>query len=349
MPKLKIAQIAPLWFSIPPKKYGGTERIISFLTEQMTERGHKVSLFAPKSSKTKANLVSIIKKGVIEAGGRWNTYYWNVLNHSLAFEKAKDFDVIHCHWEIMGTYFQRFVKTPVVHTLHNIPGKGNMMWNVFKAYQKDANLVFISESERKNSPIKFKNNWIIYNGIDLKPFKFNPKPRNHYVWVARVCKEKGIENAIKIAQKTGIKLLMAGQIQHQHKPYFNEKVKPHLNSKIRFVGELNQKKLAKFYANAKACLYPIEWEEPFGLVMAESMACGTPVIAFKRGSVPELIKHGKTGFIVKTNSEAVEAVKKIEDISRYECRDHIEDNFTLEKMADDYEKLYYKLAKRKKK
>ncbi len=283
MRKLRIAQVAPMWFAVPPKKYGGTERIISFLSEKLTERGHKVTLFAPGDSKTKAKLVSLIKKGVIPAGGRWTQYFWNVLNHSYAFEHAKDFDVIHCHWELMGTYWQRFVKPPVVHTLHNIPTKKNGMWQVYKHFEKDANLVFISKSEKRNAVVKPKNSWIIYNGIDLSPFKFNAKPKDHYIWVARVAKEKGVENVIKIAQKTGIKVLMAGQVQHQHQKYFEEKVKPHLNSKIKFIGELTQKELGKFYGQAKALLYPIEWEEPFGLVMAESMACGTPVIAFKRG------------------------------------------------------------------
>jgi len=346
MKKLKIAQVAPLWFSVPPLKYGGTERIISFLSEKLTEKGHRVSLFATANSKTKAKLISLRKKGVIEAGGRWNAYYWNVLNHSMAFEKAEQFDIIHCHWEIMGTYFQRFVKTPVLHTLHNIPGPKNPMWTVFKHYQKDANLVFISQREKKNAVIKGRNNWVIYNGIDLKPFKFNAKPKNHFIWVARVCPEKGIENAIKIAKKAKVKLLMAGQIQAHHQDYFNKKIKPQLGRNIKFIGELNQDKLAVFYRQAKGLLYPINWQEPFGLVIVESMAAGTPVIAFRKGSVPELIKNNKNGFIVNNIAQGAQAVKEIESINRADCRKHIEDNFTIDKMVDNYEKLYYKLLKK---
>lgn len=347
MKKLRIAQIAPLWFSIPPKKYGGIERIIAFLCNGLVDKGHKVTLFAPGDSKTKAKLVAPVKIGVKEMGAKWNAYWWNNLIHSMAFENAKDFDIIHCHWIIMGAYFQRMVKNPVLHTQHNIPPTGSLRWKTYEHYKNDLNLVFISKSERNNAPIKFKNNWIIYNGIDLSPFKFNAKPQDHFVWVARICPAKGPETAIKIAKKAGVKLLLAGQIQKQHQEYFRTRIKPHLNSQIKFVGELTQKQLGSFYGKAKALLYPIDWEEPFGLVMAESMACGTPVIAFNRGSVPELIEHNKTGFIVDTISEAVKAVKKIDQIDRADCRAHVENLFSKQKMVDEYEKLYYKLiAKR---
>ncbi len=348
MRKLRIAQAAPLWFPIPPKKYGGSERIISFLTERLTEKGHKVTLFAPGDSKTKAKLVAPVKKGVIAMGAKWGAYWWNNLVHSMAFERAEEFDIIHCHWGIMGAYFQRICKKPVVvHTMHNIPKAPHRRWQVFNFYRNDLNLVFISKSEMKNAPLKFKNSWVIYNGIDLAPFRFNPKPRDHFIWIARVCPAKGPETAIKIAKRAGVKLLLAGQIQAQHKEYFKERIKPLLGSKIKYVGELSQKALNKFYREAKACLYPIDWEEPFGLVMVESMACGTPVIAFKRGSVPEVIAHGKTGFIVKNATGAVQALKKINQIKREDCRKWVEQKFTKETMVDEYEKLYYKLIARK--
>ncbi len=346
MRKLRIAQVAPLWFSIPPKKYGGIERIISFLSDGLVQKGHQVTLFASGDSKTKAKLIAPVKKGVKEMGVKWNAYWWNNLVHSMAFERAKEFDIIHCHWIIMGAYFQRLVKTPVLHTMHNIPQESHLRWKVFEYYKNDLNLVFISKSERKNTPIRLKNSWIIYNGIDLTPFKFNAKPQDHFIWVARICPAKGPQNAIKIAKKAGVKLLLAGQIQKQHQEYFKTKIKPHLSSRIKYVGELTQKQLVSFYGRGKATLYPIEWEEPFGLVMAESMACGTPVIAFRRGSVPELIDDGKTGFIAKTISEAVKAVKKIDQIDRVDCRSRIENLFSKEKMVDEYEKLYYQILKR---
>lgn len=346
MQKLRIAQVAPLWFAIPPKKYGGSERIISFLTEEFTRRGHKVTLFASGDSKTKAKLVPLVEKGVFSLGEKWEAYWWNNLVHSAAFEKAEEFDIIHCHWGIMGAYFQRLVKTPVVHTMHNIPKDSHLRWEVFKYYKDDLNLIFISESERKNAPLRFKNSWVVYNGIDISPFRFNPKPKNHFIWIARVCPAKGIENAIKIAKKTGVELLLAGQIQPHHQEYFKTVIKPQLNFKIKYIGEISQKELSRFYREAKACLYPIEWEEPFGLVMAESMACGTPVIAFNRGAVPEVIEDGKTGFVVKNIPEAIKAMKKINQIDRRACRKRVEENFCIKEMADNYEKVYYEIIAR---
>lgn len=348
MKKLRIAQIAPLWFSVPPKKYGGVERIAAFLCDGLTKKGHKVTLFASGDSKTKAKLVPLIEKGVIPSGGYWGDYWWNPFNHSVAFGMAKDFDIIHCHWGIMGAYFQQFVKTPVIYTMHNISPAGDLRWKVFDYYKKELNLVFISKSEKKSSPIRFKNSWIIYNGIDMKPFKFNPKPKDHLIWIARVHKEKGIENAIEIAKKTKHKLIMAGQIQPQMKKYFEKKIKPLLGTKIKFIGELSQEQLPAFYGQAKACLYPIEWEEPFGLVMVESMAAGTPVIGFKRGAVPEVIKDGKTGFVVDTVPQAIEALGKIGQIERADCHKRVEENFSSQKMVDEYEKVYFEILRKQK-
>jgi glycosyltransferase involved in cell wall biosynthesis len=347
MKKLKIAQIAPLWFSIPPKKYGGIERIISFLTEDLVRRGHKVTLFASGDSKTKARLISLTKRSIIDRGVRWTDYWWNIFNHSVAFEKANEFDIIHCHWEMLGGFFQRFSKTPVLHTLHNIPSSETVRWETYKHYKNDLNLVFISKSERRNAPIKFKNSWIIYNGINTSQFKFNPHPKDHFIWIARVSRIKGTREAIEIAKKAGVKLLLAGQIQPQEQEYFNKEIKPELNQQIQYLGELSQEKLSSFYGSAKGCLYPIDWEEPFGLVMVEAMACGTPVIVFDRGSAREVIKDKKTGFIVKDINEAVKAVKKINQIKRSDCRRWVEDNFSKEKMVDDYERLYYKIINKK--
>ncbi|OIO46317.1 glycosyl transferase [bacterium (Candidatus Gribaldobacteria) CG23_combo_of_CG06-09_8_20_14_all_37_87_8] len=348
MKKLKIAQVAPLWFAVPPKKYGGTERIVSFLTEGFHEKGHDVTLFASGDSKTKAKLVPFVKKGLMEMGMQWGHYWWNLLHYSDVFQKANQFDIIHCHWEMMGTYFQRFVKTPVIHTLHNTPTDKNPFWKVYDYFKNDANLAYISKSEKNKAKVKVKNSFVVYNGMDMDPFYFNPTPKDYFVWVARVSPEKGIETAIKIAKKAGVKLLMAGQIQPQREKYFKEKIKPHLNKNIRFLGELTLKELVDLYAGAKALLYPIDWEEPFGLVMTEAMACGTPVIAYNRGSVPEIVIHGKTGFVVKDVREAIAAVKKIDQIKREDCRERVLKNYTKEIMVNNYEKLYYKLLANKK-
>lgn len=343
MRKLRIAQIAPLWYPIPPKQYGGIERIISFLTEELVKKGHKVTLFASKDSKTKAKLIPLSEKGTISLGVGWHDYWWNLFCHSKAFERASDFDIIHCHWGIMGGFFQKIVKTPVLHTMHNIFSPLDPRWKIFKHYKNDLNLVFISKSERKDAPLRFKNNWIVYNGIDVSQFKFNPKPKKHFIWIARVCDVKGTKEAIKIAKRAKVKLLLAGQLQPHHQEYFEKEIKPELNSQIKYIGEISQKKVSKFYGSAKACLYPIKWEEPFGLVMTESMVCGTPVIVFDRGSAKEVVKDGKTGFIVKNISEAVEAIKKIDQIDRMACRKRVENLFSYQRMVSDYEKVYQEI------
>lgn len=353
--KLRVAQIAPLWFSVPPKKYGGTERIISYLTEGLVKRRHKVTLFAPGTSKTKAKLVSVTKKGLISQKISWHDWWWNSFNYSLAFERASEFDIIHSHWTPLGMYFQRFVKTPVLHTFHNIPKKTDKRWPILTHYQKDSKVVFISKKQRQNSPIRFKREWLVYNGIDISQFKFNEKPENYFIWIGRICEDKGTRTAVEVAKKIGIRLLLAGQLQPEYKDYFEKEIKPYLGAKIKYIGELSQNQLSSFYGKAQAFLYPIEWQEPFGLCIVEAQACGTPVIAFNRGSAKEVIKNRKTGLVVpffdqkkrKNIKGLIGAVKKIDKIKRKDCRRWVEKKWTLEKMVGNYEKIYHKLTKKK--
>ena len=340
---LKIAQIAPLWFPIPPKKYGGTERIISYLTEELTKRGHRVTLFASADSKTKAKLASVSKKGLVSRKIPWDDWCWNNFNYSLVFKEAKKFDIIHSHWTPLGIFFEQFVKTPVLHTFHNTPIKTDHRWQILKYYKKDSNVVFVSRKQKRNAPFSFKNQWVVYNGVDFSQFKFKKEPKDHLVWIGRISKKKGIENAILAAKKSKKKILLAGQIQPKEKDYFEKRIKPHLSKKVKYVGELSQKDLSDFYGPAKVLLYPIEWEEPFGLVVIEAMACGTPVIAFKKGSMPEIIKNGKTGFLVQDVPQMIKAIKNIDRIKREDCRKRVEKYFNYKKMVDNYEKIYYQL------
>lgn len=346
MKKLRIAQVAPLWYSVPPEKYGGIERIISFITEELVKRGHDVTLFASGNSKTKAKLHSVVEQNIYSMKVKWSDYWWNSFNHSVAFENEKDFDIIHCHWEIMGAFFQKL--TPMrrgLYTFHNIPGKDSSKHKIYKYYEDTIKAIFISQSEKRNSKVKFKENWVVYNGIDISQFKFNPKPEDHFIWIARICRAKGTKEAILAAKKAGVKLVLAGQLQDHHKSYFEKEIKPLLGPDIKYVGELSQDELSDFYGSAKGCLYPIDWEEPFGLIMAESMACGTPVLVYDRGSAREVIEDKKTGFIVNSEDELVKAMGKIDQIKREDCRKRVEDNFTLETMVDEYEKVYYEIMK----
>ena len=352
MKKLKIAQVAPLWFSIPPEKYGGIERIVHSLTEELVKRGHQVTLFASGDSKTKAKLVSVTPKSLIKAGYSWQDPFWNLENLSTAFKMAEKFDIIHSHLDLWALPFQDLTRVPVLHTLHNQLYKASITregerkptrLEIFEKHKKETLAVFISKSERKQSAVRFPKNWVIYNGINITQFKFNPKPKSHFIWIARIDPFKGIENAIRATEILDVELLLAGRLDPARKKYFETKIRPHLSRKIRYLGELPQEELSDFYGQAKACLYPIEWEEPFGLIMVEAMATGTPVIAYRRGSVPEIVKNGETGFVVENIEEMVEAMKKIDEIDRAKCRQRVEKYFSYQKMVDEYEKLYYSL------
>lgn len=350
---LRIAQVAPLWFSIPPKGYGGIERVVSMLTEELVRRGHEVTLFASPGSKTSAKLISVFDKSLTEANVSWSNPVWNLRNLSIAFEMADRgaFDIIHSHLDLWALFFQNLVNIPSVHTMHNPLYRTNAdatkddRLRLFTEEANRTNLVFISKSAQELAMVSLPKSRVIYNGIDLNHFNFNKNGGDHFIWIARVNKHKGIENAIAAAEKIGAKLLLAGRTDPTQKEYFEQIIKPHLNEKIQYVGELKDDELSDFYGNAKALLYPIEWEEPFGLVVAEAMACGTPVIAYRLGSMEELIKDGKSGFVVDSDIEKlVEAMKKIDRLDRIMVRRHVEENFSKERMVDEYEKLYYELC-----
>lgn len=365
MKKLKIAQLAPLWVPVPPKKYGGIERVAHYLTEELVKRGHEVTLFASGDSKTSAKLVAVYPRHLLQDKVRWTNPLWNLENLTAAFKQAEEFDIIHSHLDVWPLFFQEFIKTPVLHTFHNPLHKQKKIFNkrrvkkidhrlqIFNLYRKSTLACFISGSQKKLCPINFTRNWIAYNGIDTSLYEFNERPEDHFIWIARIDPYKGIENAIAAAEKADVKLLLAGRLDADKAEYFEEKIRPRLSKRIQYIGELSQKELSNFYGKAKALLYPIEWEEPFGLVMVEAMACGTPVIAFKKGSVPEVVKHGKTGFVIAKKDKKgkrniaglVKAIKKIDEIKRKDCRQRVEENFSFPKMVDRYEEIYYQILK----
>lgn len=348
MKKLKIAQVAPLWFSIPPKKYGGIEWIVFNLVEGLLKRGHDITLFASGDSKVPSKLVSVYPLSLLKDKISWHDNTYNILNLSEAFRKASEFDVIHSHIDLWEVYFPCLVKTPCLHTIHNplySSAKKDSRLFIFEKF-KNNNYAAISKSQKNLSRVKLNFVDVIYNGIRIEEFKFNPKPKDHFIWSARIDKYKGIENVIEIAEKTGIKLHLAGRLDSTQEEYFKKNIKPRLSKKIRYIGEYARGEKSKFFREAKALIYPIEWHEPFGLNMTESMACGTPVIAFNRGSVPEVVKDKKTGFVVNNIEEAIKAVKKIDEIKRIDCRKWVEKKFSQEIMVERYEKLYYKLLKK---
>jgi glycosyltransferase involved in cell wall biosynthesis len=352
MKKLKIAQIAPIWYPIPPKKYGGIERIVYYLVEELKKLGHDVTLFSTGNSRVSAKILWWRKRGLAEDKIPWSDYFLEFEHLAFSFSNLKNFDIVHCHTGPKTFFFLNFIKIPAIFTFHN-PIKIEMktpLFEVAKRYKEKINAVFLSKAHRKFCNFSFKRNFVVYNGVDLDLFKFSKKPKDYFLWVGRVEPYKGIENAIYVAKKTKIKLLLVGKVDPERKIYFEEKIKPNLNEKIQYLGEVSQKKLVKIYQGAIATLYPIEWEEPFGLIMAESMACGTPVIAFDFGSTKEVIKNGKTGFVVpflkgrkKNFNGLIEAIERIGEIKREDCREWVEKKFSIEKMVKNYEKIYYQI------
>ena len=351
MKKLKIAQIAPLWETIPPKRYGGIEIMIDKIINELLSRGHEVTLFASGNSKTKAKLKSVFPKSLFEMKVDWYHRSHNLINAANAYSAANEFDVIHNHAGDNGLLFSQTTKTPVLTTLHNVlpdpKQKSSDEYITMKYFSKRTNFVSISFDQRIHTDIKFNYVDTIYNGINLKDFSFNSKPQDYFAWLGRIHYGKGLWNAVHNAKISKEELIIAGNITCESDEKYFQSIKPMIDGKkIKFIGEVGPKEKNKLLGGAKAVLFPSIWEEPFGLVMTEAMACGTPVIAFNKGSVSEVIKNGVTGFIVKDDKEMIKAMKKIDKIDRTKCRKHVEKYFTVEKMVDGYEKIYLKLIKK---
>ncbi len=364
--KLRIAIFCANEFAVPPsskmKDIYAPLWLTHYITEKLVKKGHNVTLFASSDSKSKAklvsnNLVSLVRNKeisrfykptdnkLLRTQGIIGNYEYLLISKLYQMAVAKKFDIIYISLiGIRPLPFASLCQTPTVFTLNSPLAPYNRFF--FTEYKKrcpQIHLIGISKSQIKLAPNLFTD--IVYNGIDLKNFHLNLKPKDYLLVSGRIVPGKGIYEAIKIAQKTKNKLIIIGK--HTEDQYWQKKVKPFLGKNIKYQGVLPYPKVPKFYENAKALLFPIKWEEPFGLVMTEAMACGTPVIAFNRASVPEIIKNGKTGFIVKNIKEAADAVKKIDQIDRKECRKWVEEKFGLEKMVDEYEKVFFRILKLK--
>jgi glycosyltransferase involved in cell wall biosynthesis len=354
MRKLRIGQISPLNLPIPPKKYGGTERVIFWLCEELKKMGHEVFLFGTGDSKVSCKLIPIVKRALWKNKKikEYAPYYaLEMAIISKMAEKLK-LDILHDHLGPWSLTLYGKLKIPILHTLH-VPFQERED-RIFVYKKLNAKLVSISFAQRKSAPnLNYVAN--VYNGIDISKFPFNKKPKNYFIWVGELSRRKGILEVIEIAKRTKINFYLAGRIpppkQFEDYQFFKKFVEKRLNKgKIRYLGELSQRKLSFYYRKAIAFLYPLQWEEPFGLTMVESMACGTPVIAFKRGSVPEVVKDKLTGFVIepfkkgKQNFEDfISAIESISNIKRENCREWVEKKFTKEKMAREYEKVYYKI------
>lgn len=338
---MKIAQIAPLWIPVPPYTYGGTELIVSLLTEELVKRGHEVTLFASGDSKTSARLVPVWPKSLWRAKLHAPHAVFTLLYKKI-YEMQNEFDIIHDHCEFYTPFVDSLIKVPVVSTIHH-PMYEEMII-LFKKFP-EINYVAISKNQRKSAAgVNFVKT--IYHGLPLEKYEYNEKPKDYLLWLSKITPEKGPFEAIKIAKEAGEKLILSGVIPKEQQDFFEYRILPLIDGKqIRFVGAADFEKKIELFKNAKAFLYPIRRDEPFGLVVIESMACGTPVLSYKEGAMPELIKHEKTGFLVSDEKEMVEALKGINQINRRDCRREVKRRFGLRKMVNKYEALYRTILK----
>ena len=339
---MKIAQIAPLTEPVPPQLYGGTERVVSLLTEELVRRGHEVTLFASGDSETDARLVSVTREALRLSPEDVDPNLHLMLELSQVFERAHQFDVIHSHVDFYALPFARLVKTPVVTTLHGRLDLGGLQ-AVFERFS-DAPLVSISDNQRGPIP---GANWAatVYNGTDLEEFTFNEAGGDDFVFVGRICPEKNIEGAIAIARRSGVPLRIAAKIDPVDVEYYESVIKPLIDGQqVEYLGELGGADKDQLLGSARALLFPVDWPEPFGLAMTEAMACGTPVLALRRGSVPEVVEDGVTGLVRDTEDELVAAVDEVVHLSRRACRDRVERLFSVAVMTDGYESVYESLT-----
>lgn len=339
---MRIAQIAPLWERVPPKTYGGTELVISLLTDELVLRGHDVTLFASGDSIALATLESVYPQSIRQEPTVKEYGVYEALQLSQVYGRASEFDIIHSHVGCAALPYAKFVKIPTVHTLHGIFSPDNE-----KLFSSAKHQPYISISNSQREP-RLGLNYVatVYNGIYIDSYHFYPQPDQppYLAFLGRISPEKGPHHAIKIAKRIGWRLKMAGIVDIVDKNYFETEIKPHLDGKqVEFLGEVNHVQKNVLLGGAVATLFPISWREPFGLVMVESMVCGTPVVAMSLGSAPEVIAHGKSGFLCHTVDECVDAVSKISELDRLACHQHVEQNFSVKSMVDGYEAVYHQI------
>ena len=330
---MHIAMLAPIAWRTPPRHYGPWENVASLLTEGLVACGHDVTLYATADSQTRAKLRSVCPQGY-EENRSLIPKVWECLHISELFERAEAYDIIHNHFDYLPLTYSGQTATPVVTTIHGFSSPGILP--VYKKYNGKTFYVAISDADRAPELDYIKT---VHHGIDLAQFDFQPDPDDYLLFFGRIHPDKGVREAVEIARASGKRLILAGIVQDQD--YFDHHVAPYLNEgRITYIGSVGPVERNRLLGKACAMLHPIAFEEPFGLSVVESMACGTPVIAFDRGSMPELIQSGESGFLVNTVTEAVEATACIATIDRAYCRHHVEKHFTVERMVREYTHVY---------
>lgn len=340
---MKIAILAPLTYSIPPVGYGGIERIVSYLTDGLAARGHNVTLFASGDSKTRATLSAVWPQALslspeVKKPDAILSYYLS----KVFFDFARDFDIIFTHEEYYSHSFARFIQTPVFATLHSVASPERDM--LYASVGKRVNYVAISKRQKELYAPSINIVEVIHHGIPLEDYPYQPMPQEYIVWIGRITPagsvgQKGAREAIEIAKKAGKKIKLAGKVA-PYQAYFDHEIKPLIDGdQVEFFGELDISKKALLLGGAQALILPLQWEEPFGLVAVEAMACGTPVIGTPIGAMPEIIEDGKTGFLC-TIDEMPAAISRIHVLDRMKSRKRVEANFFVDRMVKDYERLF---------
>jgi glycosyltransferase involved in cell wall biosynthesis len=337
--QLKIAILSPVWFPVPPSGYGGIELVVALLADGLVEAGHDVTLFASGDSRSKAKLAYVYE----EAPSQWiGRSHWE-LNHALAcYAGADEFDVINDHTGPSGIALSGLVDTPTVHTVHGpMNGDAGRIYERLGQLVANLHLISISLNQRRPQP---DLPWLANcpNALDLSIYPCKPHTGDYLLFLGRLSPDKGCHRAIAVAMELELPLKIAGKMQEpKERAYFEEFVEPHLGMHgIEFLGEVSHGRKVELLQDARATVFPIEWEEPFGLVMIESMACGTPVIATNRGAVPEVIEDGRSGIIVEHYREMAEALERVDALEPLECRRYVEERFSPERMVDDYVAAY---------
>ncbi len=332
---MRVAVLAPVAWRTPPRHYGPWEQIASNIAEGLVKRGLDVTLFATGDSVTTGKLEAICKKGY-EEDRTQDAKVLECLHISNLMEKASGFDIIHNHFDFLPLTYSGLIKTPIITTIHGFSSQ--KIIPVYKKYNATSHYVSISNADR--SP-ELKYLATVYNGIDTSDFEFVPVPDDYLLYFGRIQHDKGTAEAIEIAKSSNCRLFIAGIIQDEN--YYREKIEPQLNEQVVYIGHAGPEKRKELLGKATALLHPINFNEPFGLSVAEAMLCGTPVIAFNKGAMPELIKPNETGFLVNNVDEAITAVNQISQIARENCHQWAGSMFSAEKMVDDYLKLYQQI------
>ncbi|CAI4032820.1 hypothetical protein DNFV4_03250 [Nitrospira tepida] len=339
---MKIAQVAPLWESVPPQCYGGTERIVSYLTDELVRLGHDVTLFATADSVTAAKLDPVYPKALRLAKDLSCREAPIFLQLEQAFgAKAEQFDLIHSHVDLMGFPFARRCRTPVVTTLH---GRLDLP-ELLPIFEEFPEMPVVSISNAQRRPLGWVN-WqdTVYHGLPPTLYDFHPQPGQYLAFLGRIAPEKRPDHAIAVAKAVGMPIRIAAKVDPSDRDYFTTKIEPLLDHPlVEYVGEINDAEKNDFLGDAYALLCPYDWPEPFGLVLIEALACGTPVLAYRRGSIPEVIEDRETGIICEDLSEMIRSVEGVERIDRRRCRDHFEARFTVQRMVRDYVTVYERL------